>query len=231
MRNQTSVFLLAAGLALGGPSVEAQDKNLLKVGGILYDTHSKTNGITTTPAIPTLAGSDIKSADAPTLLLVFDRMLKPNLSIELVLGVPPRIDTEATGPLAGLTSALGISNVVLSAKNTAPTLLLNLFLTKPESKWRPYVGAGINYTKLTSAESSLSTSSIDLSDSWGPAAQIGLNYAAGPRWGVFANVSVVRVKSEVDVVANVPGVPVPVRVMTTVDFRPSTYTAGLTYKF
>ena len=165
------------------------------------------------------------------MIAVYERLLTPNIGAELVLGVPPRIDAEATGPLAGLTAQLGISNEILSAKNVAPTFLVNYYFGAPGATWRPYLGAGINYTHFTGIRSSLNTKSLSMSDSWGLALQGGVSYAINKEWGLFASVARIDVESDVEAVAVIPGVPVDVTVRTTVDFKPWTYTAGVFYRF
>ena len=230
MKLRTRLALVAAAAALASGAVTAQD-NVLKAGVTRYDTHSKTSGLATEPAVPTLAGSDARTGDATTVILVYERLLTPNVGAELVLGWPPRIDAEATGPLAGLTQQLGISNTILSAKNVAPTVLVNYYFGDPSNAWRPYVGGGVNYTRFTGIRSSLPTTRLTMSDSWGPAAQVGISYAFAREWGLFASVARVWVESDVEAVVNLPGVPVPVTVKTTVDFRPWTYSAGVFYRF
>ncbi|MBX3600872.1 MAG: OmpW family protein [Rubrivivax sp.] len=221
---------VAALVALSCPAASAQD-NVLKAGVTRYDTHSKTSGLSTDPAVSTLAGSDAETGDATTVIVVYERLLTPSLGAELVLGWPPRIDARATGPLAGLTQQLGISNTVLSAKNVSPTLLVNYYFGDPANAWRPYVGAGVNYTRFSGIRSSLPVSKLTMSDSWGPAVQVGIGYAFARQWGMFASVARIWVESDVEAVVNLPAVPVPVTVRTTVDFRPWTYTAGVYYRF
>jgi outer membrane protein W len=61
---------------------------------------------------------------------------------------------------------------------------------------------------------------IRMSDSWGLALQAGINHAIGEQWGLFASVARVDVQSEIDVVVDIPGVPVPVTAKTKVEDRP-----------
>lgn len=63
-----------------------------------------------------------------------------------------------------------------------------------------------------------------MSDSWGPVAQAGIDYAIDGRWGLFASVAVLRAKGDVTAVgANV--------VQATIDFRPVVYSAGVSCRF
>ncbi|MGZ5268741.1 MAG: OmpW/AlkL family protein, partial [Caldimonas sp.] len=145
-----------------------------------------------------------------------ERLFTPQVGLEFVLGVPPTIKAKATGSIAFL-------GEVLSAKNVAPSLLLNYHFGTPGDAWRPYVGAGINYTKFTSVKSSLA-SDVKMGDSTGLALQVGINYAITKDIGAFASVAKLNVKSKV--VAAGASV-----ITTTVDFRPIVYSAGVSYQF
>jgi outer membrane protein len=112
---------------------------------------------------------------------------------------------------------------ILSAKNVSPTLLLNYHFGAPSDTWRPYVGAGINYTHFTNIESSLAPQ-VEMSDSWGWAVQAGVDYALNKQWGLWGSIAALKVKSDVVAV----GATV---LTTTIDFRPVTYAFGVFYKF
>jgi outer membrane protein len=208
-RTLCSLALLA--VAATG-AAQAQD-NLFKVGLTRYDTHSKTTGVTG-PGIP--AGADAETGDATTVIFVGERLLTPNIGVELVLGVPPKITAQATGSVAFL-------GEVLSARNVAPTLLFNWHFGQSGDTWRPYVGLGLNYTKFTDVQTPYGWD-VELSDSWGAAAQAGIDYAIDKRWSLFASVAVLKVKS--DLVATGATV-----LQTTIDFRPIVYSTGLSYRF
>jgi len=223
MKLKTSLITAAIIAALAATSVQAQD-NVVKVGVTRYTTHSSSNGLTATPPVFP-ASADAETGDATTLLLVIERSLTPNLGIELALGVPPRIDAKGTGAAAALGDPL------LSVKNVSPTLLVNYYFGDPDTALRPYLGAGVNYTKFTDIRSSLPTSKLEMSDSWGWAVQAGLSYAVRKDWGLFVSVTRLDVKSDVDAIATIPGVPVPVEVKTTIDLKPITYSLGLWYRF
>jgi outer membrane protein len=203
----------AAVLGLCCAATQAQD-NTFKTGLILYDTHSQTSGIQGVGVPP---GADAETGDATTLILVYERMINPNVGIELVLGIPPTITAKATGTVAFL------GDDVLSAKNVAPTLLVNYHFGAPGDTWRPYVGIGINYTRFVDIQSSLAAS-VEMSDSVGLTAQAGIDYAISKQWGLFASIAKVQVKSDLVAVGSTV-------LTTTIDFRPITYSAGLSYKF
>ena len=212
MKTNTSLALAAA-LGLGCGVAQADD-NVFKVGVTRYDTHSKTNGISGIGVPP---GADAVTNDATTIIFVYERLFTPQVGLEFVLGIPPTIKARATGSVAFL------GDNVLSAKNVAPTVLLNYHFFSPGDTWRPYIGAGINYTHFSNVKSSLAPD-VKMSNSTGLALQAGINYAITKDIGLFASIAKINVKSKVVAVSSTV-------LTTTVDFRPIVYSAGLSYQF
>jgi outer membrane protein len=214
---KTRHIVVFAALALASAAAAADGDNVVKVGITRYQTHSKTDGISGIGVPP---GADASVSGATTVIFVYERLLtpiSPNLGLEFVLGVPPRLHAKATGSVAFL------GDDVLSAKNVAPTLLLNYHFFGPDTKLRPYLGAGINYTRFTSVRSSLAAD-VEMGSSTGLALQAGVNYAITKDVGLIARIAMVAVKSKV--VATAATV-----LTTTVDFRPIVYSAGISYQF
>jgi outer membrane protein len=202
---------MATQLACGAAS--AQD-NVVKIGITEYTTHSKSNGIS---GIGVPAGADAKTGNATTVVLVYERMLTPNLGAEIVLGIPPKIQADAAGSVAFL------GDNVLSARIVAPTFFVNYHFNAPGDTWRPYLGAGVNYTKFVRIESKLA-SDVKMSDSVGWAAQAGVDYMLNRDWSLFASVAVLQVRSKVVAAGSTV-------LQTTIDFRPIVYTVGAGYRF
>jgi outer membrane protein len=204
---------LALAAAVLGAPVQAQE-TMIKLGVIRYDTHARTNGISGIGIPP---GADASVGDATTLVLTAERRFGGRYGAELVMGVPPRIRADASGSVAFLGPG------VLSARNVAPTLLFNWHLGQAGDRWRPYLGAGINWTRFTDVQSRLAPK-VQLGDSLGPAVHAGIDYAIDKQWGAYASIAALRVKSKL--VATGPTV-----LTSTIDFRPLTYSAGLSYRF
>jgi outer membrane protein len=202
---------LAATLVAGAAQAQS---NVIKFGIADYTTHSKTNGISGIGVPP---GADAETGDAITVIVEYERLLSPNVGVELALGIPPKIKARATGTVAFL------GDDVLSARNVSPVLLLTYHFGQPGDKWRPYVGAGVNYTKFIEIESRLA-SKVEMKDSVGWAVKGGIDYALNKDWGLFASVSALRVKSKL--VATGATV-----LQSTIDFRPVVYSIGASYRF
>ncbi|MEO8526462.1 MAG: OmpW family outer membrane protein [Caldimonas sp.] len=214
---KTVFTLAAAALTLASGPALADGDNVVKLGVTRYQPHSRTNGIS---GIGVPAGADVDVGGATTVIFVYERMLTPlapNVGVEFVVGLPPRLHAKATGSVAFL------GDDVLSAKNVAPTLLFNYHFFGPDTVFRPYVGAGINYTRFASVRSSLATD-VKLGDSMGLALQAGVSYAINKDVGLFASVARLHVASKV--VASGATV-----LTTTVNYRPVVYSTGVYFQF
>ncbi|WP_296228825.1 OmpW/AlkL family protein [Ralstonia sp. UBA689] len=95
----------------------------------------------------------------------------PNIATELILTYPQQQDVTV------MQSALGGPTKIGSFRHLPPILTLQYHFT-PESRFKPYVGAGINYTRISNVDLQVpGVGSLDLSkNSFGPALQIGFDY-------------------------------------------------------
>lgn len=214
--HSTSLRSLAAAVALTGAAGVAQAQefhNVVKFGVSRYTTHAETTGIR---GIGVPAGADAEVGDATTVILVYEREITPNIGVELVLGVPPKIKSKASGSVAFL-------GEVLTARNVSPTVLALYHFGQPGDKFRPSLGIGFNYTHFADIQSTLAPD-VQMKDSVGLALQAGFDYAIDKRWVIFGSVAALKVKS--DLVAAGSTV-----LQTTIDFKPIVYSAGIAYRF
>ncbi len=137
-------------------------------------------------------GADIESAD--TLGLAFSHFFTDNISAEFVVGIPPKHDVKGTGDFAQY-GKLG------SVRQWSPAVLVKYHFFEAKTKFRPYVGLGVNYTWFTDETISNQdfvnhafgipgakmTASAD--SSWNPVFNIGANYAITDNWFVGLSVS------------------------------------------
>jgi outer membrane protein len=92
--------------------------------------------------------------------------------------------------------------VITTARWLAPTLLLTYSFFDESARLRPYIGAGINYTRFYSRQSTAAgnaasggPTSIDLPVSVGPAATIGLSYRLTRHFSLYGSLSAAEVDS------------------------------------
>ena len=110
----------------------------------------------------TLAGAEADISNGEALTITAEYFFADNWGIELLAATPFSHDISLDG--------LG---EIGSTKHLPPTLSINYHFAT-ESAWKPYIGAGINYTTFFEEETSLG--SLELNDSWGIAVQAGLDY-------------------------------------------------------
>lgn len=116
------------------------------------------------------AGISINQKTIPELDISY--YLTPNWAAELILTYPQKHDVRAAGARIG------------SLKHLPPTLLAQYHFTQ-FGAFKPYVGAGINYTRFSSVN--VPGVSID-KNSWGAAVQVGLDYALDRNWSLNVDV-------------------------------------------
>ena len=113
----------------------------------------------------------------------------PNIAAELVLTVPQKqtIRSSVVGSDIG------------SFKHLPPTLTAQYHFTGLGA-FRPYLGAGINYTRLSSVEFYPAVAPLALSlkrDSWGLALQAGVDFPIGGGWMLNADLKKVQIGTTV----------------------------------
>lgn len=108
-----------------------------------------------------------------------------NLAAELILTYPQKQDVKVAGDKIG------------TFKHLPPTLTLQYHFL-PDATFRPYVGAGINYTRIGSVKLQALGADLDLDDdSIGGALQVGFDVKLADNW--FLNVDVKKIYIESDV--------------------------------
>src|SRR6185437_13550380 len=187
------VLLLSAAFVARADDVPS---NSLRVGAY-YVTYDVSADDIKGPFVPPGVNVDLKSVVTPYFAYV--RRLSGRFSLELALGVPPVTKTVGKGP-ATLGSVPYNGQVISTACWFAPTLLLNFYLLDETHRLRPYIGAGVNYTRFYDRQStpagyaaSGGPTSIKLPSSVGPAGTVGLAYHVSGGFNVYASYSVSRV--------------------------------------
>jgi outer membrane protein len=152
------------------------------------------------PYVP--RGANIDAKDVVTLYLAYVRRLSPHFDVELTVGYPPLQKTVGKGP-ATLGSVPYDGQVIATARWLAPTLLVEYMFFDENSKWRPYIGAGVNYTTFYDRDSTAQGNAasggptrLSLTSSVGPAGTVGLAYHIANNWNLYASYSVSQVKTK-----------------------------------
>jgi len=130
-----------------------------------------------------------------TLGFTIGYMLTSRFAIELLGVTPSKHDLHGK-------DAIGSLGKIGSVDVFPPTLSLQYHFTG-SSRIHPYAGAGINYTHFpdedvsTSLETALGGSTrLDVDDSWGLAAQAGIDFSIGESW--FLNTAIWYIDIDAD---------------------------------
>ncbi|OLO04585.1 hypothetical protein BTW07_08875 [Salinicola socius] len=111
-----------------------------------------------------------------------------------------------------------------STKHLPPTLTLQYYpLGGTQSRVQPYVGAGLNYTHFS--DEKVDGGSLDMDDSWGAAAQLGIDLLIDDHWSLNAAAWYLDIDS--DTTATIGGNDYD----TTVHIDPVVVMGGIGYRF
>lgn len=107
----------------------------------------------------------------------------PNIAAELILTYPQKHDVALSGTNIG------------TFKHLPPTLTLQYHFT-PGAQISPYVGAGVNYTNISSVKLLNGAGQLD-HHSFGLALQAGVDYKLDKNWSLNLDVKKVQIRSDV----------------------------------
>ncbi len=195
MKIRTLTLSLAAIIGLSGVASTAmayQAGDILVRGRIAHVKPLDDSGLLVVPALGGAVADSGVTVNSDTIPeLDFTYMLAPHWGVELILGYSNH-DVKASGAAA----ALGLGKVI-DAKALPPTVTLQYHFA-PNAKIRPYIGAGLNYTyffdEKVTGPLDQPGAKIKMDDSWGLAAQAGVDFAINNDW--FVNLDVKYIKME-----------------------------------
>lgn len=160
-----------------------------------------------------IVGGDVEISTSVVPELDISYFFTKNIAVELVLGVTPH-HVKGAGALAG--ARIG------SAWLLPPTLTLQYHFD-PIGAFKPYVGAGVNYTVFFDEKAKGGFTSFDLKNSFGLALQAGVDVMLNKNWGI--NLDVKKIFLEPKVKVNGGAVAGKVKI------DPWLFGTGVTYKF
>lgn len=227
MKKTLIASLIAAGLA-SAFGAQAADENVspwlirLRAINIDPDSSSTAGGAALLPE----NAISVQNRWAPEIDVSY--FFTKNIALELIATYPQSQPVSLNVP--GLYNG-GIGNV----KHLPPTLLVQYHFNWEGNPFKPYVGAGINFTWFT--ESNLNVPFVTgipgglplnvTSTSWGPALQIGADYKLTKNWYLNADFKYIWIDTRVT--SSIP--PGPPLVNSKLDINPMVYGVGVGYRF
>ena len=203
-------ILLAAAavcaLTSGAAQAQAEGPWLVRARAVHLDSANKDS---------TGLGLSINDKTIPELDITY--FFSPNFAAELVLTVPQKQTVTVQQ------SALGGPVDIGTFKHLPPTLMLQYHFL-PEATVRPYVGAGLNYTRISSVKLAVPTvGRLDLENSsFGFAVGAGVDIAIAKNVFLNFDVKKVQIRSDVSHLG---------QTLSTVKIDPWLFGAGVGYRF
>ncbi|WP_288367443.1 OmpW family outer membrane protein [uncultured Marinobacter sp.] len=230
--------VLAAAVMAAAPVVQAYEAGdfIGRVGVVTVDPDSSSSNLNSN-ALGELDGAKV-SVDSNTQLgLTVSYMFTDQIALGILGATPFKHNIEGDG------SILGGAGKLAETKQLPPTITLQYFPMPSGSKFQPYVGVGVNYTNffeekttqtLTDTYATLASgvdrTDIELDDSFGLAAEIGLDYMVTDNIGVNAAIWYADIDTEATINAYAGNTKADTSTID-VDIDPWVYMVGLSYKF
>jgi outer membrane protein len=227
MKKFYTAALVVAMSGISGAALAYEEGDwIVRLGAATVSPNEDSDKIVLPTEPPTvLRGVDI---DSDTQLgIIGAYMLSDSFGLELLAATPFTQDISISG-----------TNIEAgSVKHLPPTLSLQWYPRGGQSGWQPYLGLGVNYTIIFDEEVDsdlenalgglLGASKVDLEldDSLGLAAQVGLDIPLGENWGLNAGIWYIDLNSTAKVKTDVG------TVKFDVEIDPWVYNLGIFYKF
>jgi outer membrane protein len=174
MKTMKKMIVLAALAACGLGAVQAQESPwMVRFRATHLDMANKTDA--------DLAGLDVNVNNKTIPEVDVSYFFNKNMALELVLTVPQKQTVNSN------VGELG------TFKHLPPTLLAQYHFTNFNG-FKPYVGAGINYTKISGVEMNGLTLN---SHSWGGALQAGVDIPLDKNWSLNFDIKKIYIKTDV----------------------------------
>lgn len=139
---------------------------------------------------PTTGSGDTLDVQPNTQLgLTLSYMVTDNWGVELLGATPFSHSVEKDGA------------EVAKVKHLPPSLMAQYYFGDAQSKVRPYVGAGVNYTFFFDEKggAAIDYAKVDVKNSWGIAAQAGIDMAVTDNLFVNSSIWYMNIESDVNV--------------------------------
>ncbi|MES2165294.1 MAG: OmpW family outer membrane protein [Pseudomonadota bacterium] len=173
-----AAVLATLSLAAGSNAMAEESPWLVRVRAVHLDTADKSDPVGGVGASDRIT---VSSKTIPDFDISY--FFTPNLAAELLLTYPQKHDVALDG------------NNIGTFKHLPPTLLLQYHFVL-NSPFKPYVGAGVNYTTMSKVDLLGGKGGLE-HDSFGLALQAGVDYAIDKKWSLNFDVKKVQIRSDV----------------------------------
>lgn len=231
-------FALVAAMAGGSVMAQAYQQGdwILRAGATTVDPDTDSDDIN----LPTGLVAKAEVDDDTQLGIIPVYMLTDKFALEVLAATPFEHDIEAQGQGA----IKGVNLDAGSTKQLPPTVSVQWYPRGGQDGWQPYLGLGVNYTIFFDEDvdnqlvgllgdltgGAVNGADLDLDDSWGLAAQAGIDIPFGENWAFNVGVWYIDIDTEAEITAKADGVTA-AKVKFDVELDPWVYNIGVAYKF
>jgi outer membrane protein len=212
MKNIKKIALYTALVAASAVAVPVKAEFTTQAGDIMV--RGRVLDVVPTESADISIGGDVDINNHIVPEVDFSYFFTSNIAVEVIAAITPH-DVGAHG------TALG--NLDLGSVWLLPPTVTAQYHFNTNTPFKPYLGAGVNYTHFFGADEGSSIASIDYDNSFGPALQAGLDYAIDDHWVVNVDVKKIWINSDVKVNGGA--------VTADVDINPLVIGVGVGYKF
>ncbi|SFR48251.1 outer membrane protein [Marinobacter gudaonensis] len=238
MSRTVRLGVIAAAIMGAAPAVQAYEAGeLIGRAGIAVVDPDSSSGNLNSNALGEIDGARVSVGSDTQLGLTLSYMLTDQLAVGVLGATPFKHDIKGDG------SVLGGTGKLAETRHLPPTITLQYFPMPSASKLQPYAGIGVNYTNffeekttqtLTNTYASLAAgvdrTDIELDDSFGVAAELGLDYMITENVGINAAVWWVDIDTEATINAYAGNTRADTSTID-VDIDPWVYMVGVSYRF
>ncbi|MCF9034921.1 OmpW/AlkL family protein [Acinetobacter nectaris] len=167
----------------------------------VYSTSN--NKLVSSTGFTSNAGFDLEKTN--TAEFKIDYLVNDNVSLGLILGVPPRLDIKGEGSLLSGKLNLDKFSKVGDIKVYSPVITGKYHFGAVTNKFRPYIGAGLMYAHFSDLRldsgiqndpllkaTNGSITNVKVRDAIAPVAFLGADYNVNKDWFITASVSYVQ---------------------------------------
>lgn len=220
---KTSLSLAAVIAAcMGTAQVQAYEAGdvIVKAGATMVAAKGDSSNVSVGALGGAQAGSGVDVDDDTQLGLTITYMLDSNWGIELLAATPFTHDVKTDGSLAAVGKVAEVTQL--------PPTLSALYYFNNESNITPYVGVGVNYTIFfeEDGKGAFADSKVELDNSFGLAAQIGVDVQLSDELLLNASVRYIDIDTDAKLSGGALGT-----TTVGVDIDPMVYSIMLGYKF
>lgn len=229
MRFLTTLLCCCCCLSMSVPKANAEQGDwLVRLRGIAIAPDDNSSNISLSGTQLSGSGVEVDTSYVPELDITY--MVTDHIGVEVIAGIANH-DVNLTGPGPAL-SGLGLPDgqKLFDTWVLPPTVTLQYHFF-PEKTIRPYLGVGVNYTATLwddateSFENMVGPVDVNSTNSWGWAAQAGVDIAWKGDWYFNLDLKYIDFDSEASLGTNLGTLRVDV------DIDPFVFGAGIGYRF